>query len=106
MFELGPTWFLHTTGFTLLYLGAGALVLLAVHSGWRRGPVAWVGYYSYSIYLWHIAVQRILLPVILPKDTAPLALLAAYFAVSLVVGVVLAWIVELPFLRLRNRLVK
>lgn len=104
--ELGPVWFLHTAGFTLLYLGAGALVLLAVHSGWRRGPVAWIGFYSYSIYLWHIAVQRILLPKLLPPDAAPVLVLALYFAAAIVAGIVMAWVVELPFLRLRERLVK
>jgi peptidoglycan/LPS O-acetylase OafA/YrhL len=102
-FELAPTWYLFTFGFSALYLASGLLLLLALHHPVRRGALAWIGFYSYSIYLWHIAVERILLPAILPRDVGPLLRLAAYLPASIAAGVLAAWVVELPFLRLRDR---
>jgi peptidoglycan/LPS O-acetylase OafA/YrhL len=56
-----------TIGLTSLYLGYGGVLLLtlvgqgepssvAVHKGWLSSAFAVVGRYSYSIYVWHIAV--------------------------------------------------
>jgi len=103
VFELAPTWHLFTFGFTALYLAGGLLLLVAVHHPARRGALAWIGFYSYSIYLWHIAVERIFLPRLLPLEVDPFVQLAAYFFASIAAGVLAAWMVELPFLRLRDR---
>lgn len=103
VFDLIPTWYLFTFGFTALYLAGGLLLLLALHHPVRRGALAWIGLYSYSIYLWHIPVNRMFLPFLLPRNVDPLQLLAAYFLASVAVGVLAAWIVEMPFLRLRDR---
>ena len=80
IYEIGPTLPLYTWGFTALYLGAGALLIACLRSEWSIRPLAMIGFYSYSIYLWHVPVQRILLPMILPRDLSPALHLAAYFA--------------------------
>ena len=104
IFDLAVTPFLFTFGFTALWFAAGLVLLFAVHRSGKRGALAWIGFYSYSIYLWHIPVERIFLPLLLPRDLPPQLGMIAYFAASIVTGVVAAWLVELPFLRLRDRL--
>ena len=101
--EIGSGWYLHTVGLTGFWLASGVLLLFALRwkSAWR--PLAFVGAYSYSIYLWHIPVRYFGLGW-LPRDAAPLTRAAAYLAVSIVVGIVAAWLVERPFLALRDRL--
>ena len=60
------------------------------------GPLAGIGYYSYSIYLWHGWVCRLL-----PHSTLPgfLGCLAA----AIFLGAAMAKLVEYPMLALRDR---
>jgi peptidoglycan/LPS O-acetylase OafA/YrhL len=58
VYPVETTFFLHTTGLTLLYAGFG-LILIAMLAGpvYRQRPVSWISYVgsrSYSIYLWHL----------------------------------------------------
>ena len=95
--------FILTIGLTMLYVGYG-MVLAAVLTSTRRlaGPAtplfAFIGFYSYSIYLWHLPVLYVLRWLRLPPASAGI-----YFAGSLVVGVLVAKAVEIPTLRLRDR---
>jgi peptidoglycan/LPS O-acetylase OafA/YrhL len=59
-----------------------------------------VGRYSYSIYLWHAIIATF------SKNTLGETRLSfgAYLVASLVVGVVMAKLIELPLLRIRERL--
>jgi peptidoglycan/LPS O-acetylase OafA/YrhL len=105
-----------TVGFTALYLGF-ALVLLAAltgtHDRRRSGrlglifaPLALIGFHSYSIYLWHIPIRRWLSPAVNRLAGGPLPgpwELALYLAGSVVVGYLMAKLVELPFLQIRDR---
>ncbi len=101
--EIGSGGYLHTVGLTGLYFASGVLLMFALRwkSAWR--PLALIGAYSYSIYLWHIPVRFFGLGW-LPGDATPLARGAAYLALSVVVGIVAAWLIERPFLALRDRL--
>jgi peptidoglycan/LPS O-acetylase OafA/YrhL len=108
-----------TAGFTLLYLGFGAVltlclyVELALPSALARPfnqigkGFAYVGMYSYSIYLWHLAVKRLALTY-MPRAfdigvTSPLGCIA-YMASSLVIGILMSQLIEYPILRLRDRI--
>jgi peptidoglycan/LPS O-acetylase OafA/YrhL len=110
IFAIETTPAIYTFGFTAAYLGAGLLVLAFVV---RELPdvrpvrvMTFFGRYSYSIYLWHwsalVAVEHACQRLHRPPGS-PLAL-AVYFAGSLVTGAALARIVEIPALRLRDRL--
>jgi peptidoglycan/LPS O-acetylase OafA/YrhL len=94
-----------TIGLTLLYLGFGGVLLLSLLPARppRRNALlavaAGIGAYSYSIYLWHFAVQHA------SDHIANRALaLAVYFVGSFVVGIAMAKLIERPFLALRDRL--
>jgi len=107
--------FVHTAGLTLNYLGWGCVLLAALY-WWPvssaagrpvRRALATVGFYSYSIYLWHLAAQDALFAVLLNvRRGVPLpypVALAVYVAAALLLGTVMAKLVERPFLRLRDR---
>ena len=125
------TAFMSTIGFTLLYLGFGGVLLLALYctdsglpSPLRRmfsaaaTLLARVGTYSYSIYLWHLVVASLGLTLIrrvsikaaaimpsglLAQRPHPLLEFAAYVAASVAVGIIMAKLVEMPVLKLRDR---
>src|SRR5262249_21124499 len=111
------SFYLHTLGLSLTYLGFGMILLVCLYwpSGggrYLRWPVtvlARVGFYSYSIYLWHFFAKWWAL--MLARSTFAggkplpyLAELGIYILASIVVGIALAWMIELPFLRWRDRL--
>jgi peptidoglycan/LPS O-acetylase OafA/YrhL len=104
-------------GFALLMLGW--LHVADVHSGWRRlfasRPAALlgqVGFYSYSIYLWHVdlaqtPIKKVLslagLADISPALVWPVAT-ALYVIGAFAVGAFLARCLEIPSLAMRDRL--
>jgi len=104
--------YLATFGYTVNYLGFGALMLLIY--GYRGSllntrfyrVVAWIGRYSYGIYLWHLSVREPLAHLAgrLPASIAWFVLLAAEYSAAIVLGVLLTKLVEFPALRLRDRL--
>lgn len=92
-----------TWGFTSFYLGAGALLVWFIRHNLAIRPVATIGFYSYSIYLWHIPLSRIVAPMIHGPNPDPMLSLGTYFALCLAVGIALAWLIELPALKFRDR---
>jgi peptidoglycan/LPS O-acetylase OafA/YrhL len=111
-------------GFTCLYLGYGAILaaFVASPSGSGRAgrlmqsrparAMAWMGFYSYPIYLWHIDLASN--PATLIARLGPLegvsralrwsASMTIYVALAVAAGVVMGRLVERPALRLRDRL--
>jgi len=102
--------FIHTFGFTLFLAAAGMLLtgFLAIHlPDWKATNfLASIGANSYSIYLYHMVLAGACLTLMKQNDFAQnhfLLVLAAYFFGSLVLGIVMANIVEMPMLRIRDR---
>ncbi len=104
-------------GFTIQAIGFTAAIVLAIEysKGIRdsllyRG-VAWIGVYSYGIYLWHslaLAPADILIRKTAAMHVPPLAawfvVLAAQFCIAIVIGYVTTRAVEFPFLKIRDAL--
>lgn len=112
---LERTWYIQTFGLTANSLGSGTLLLWALHGAPRTAPaavramlrgLARIGEHSYSIYLWHLpafaAVQWAIVQRWLPQGYA--LFFAVYLALSLALGIGMAKLIELPVLRLRDRL--
>jgi peptidoglycan/LPS O-acetylase OafA/YrhL len=111
-------------GMTALYLGFGLFVLGWIHLAeshrfWQRlfdGPLAtvlgWIGFFSYSIYLWHVDLAKTPLDKLFTVErfgswSPTLTWLAAnvlFVLGSVMIGVVMAAMFEKPSLALRDRL--
>ncbi|MEM6342610.1 MAG: acyltransferase [Bacteroidota bacterium] len=105
-----------TIGFTGLYLGFGLLLGLFIadkdiNSKLNRlftpigvTLVAKVGYYSYSIYLFHMFVIRYIIEPL--EISFPYRLeFFLYCFLSILIGILMTKLVELPFLKLRDKIV-
>jgi peptidoglycan/LPS O-acetylase OafA/YrhL len=109
-FTLERTPFIYTIGLTIFAAGSGmmlvGILLSEIPDGHVTRALATVGSYSYSIYLWHMFVVVWGLPLIegaIDAELAPGTRLATYLAVSFVLGMAMARVVELPALRVRDR---
>ncbi len=109
--------FMHTFGYTCIYLGFAILISIIL---WGKGVnellytkltpvlyncIAKIGIYSYGIYLIHIQVLNIIhraermYSIQLP---APV-LFITYFVLSIIVGAAITYLVELPMLKVRDK---
>lgn len=107
--------FVYTWGLSTNYLAGLCLLAWFVGCKPRANPLirglAGVGRHSYSIYIWHMTAYYLLLYVINGQITAkptwdgPYVLQSLlFFGVAIVVGTLLSVLIELPTLRLRDRL--
>ena len=111
--------FFNTFGFSFIYLGFGGVLLLSLYvhnifSGklgrlleLAGSAAAFVGVYSYSIYLWHGPAGAWLPGLIrrtLGFPTGRPGRFAVYFIGSLLIGTMMSKLVEYPILRLRDRI--
>jgi peptidoglycan/LPS O-acetylase OafA/YrhL len=95
---------MHTAGFTLVYFGFGLLLVRTIDMAPRRHlsrlalvPLSKIGYYSYSIYLWHGFVCRLL-----PHATF-VSMLGCIVA-AILLGALMGKVIEYPALALRDRI--
>jgi peptidoglycan/LPS O-acetylase OafA/YrhL len=93
---------IHTLGYTANLIAFSLLLLWAMNTRLleRVRPLAAIGKYSYSIYLFHPPLNVFLNRLF---QGHPWLGLCAYIATSIVVGVVMSALVELPALALRDR---
>ncbi len=99
--------FIPTLGFTCFYLAGGMILIACLESQgrdhWFAGLLAAIGRYSYSIYLWHTAVERVAKRLFSPSHQWEMYALT-YLAGALLVGILTSKLIEYPMLKVRNRL--
>ena len=110
------TKYMHTVGFTINSIGFGIIILLGMSAAWTPNssvisyvcnPLAAIGRYSYSIYLWHMAVYFTVeraIPLSLSFTPRYFIHFTVYSMLSVLIGVIMSRVVETPALRLRDRL--
>ncbi|MFT5284546.1 MAG: peptidoglycan/LPS O-acetylase OafA/YrhL [Planctomycetota bacterium] len=108
--DLKTTPFLYSLGFTQFYIGSGMLVSAFVVRGIRANrftkTLATIGTFSYSIYLWHWPVKVWGVQWLRSLEVEWLTnglVFTLYLASSVLVGVLMAKLVEFPVLRFRDR---
>jgi peptidoglycan/LPS O-acetylase OafA/YrhL len=104
VFPLETSRFISTFGLTLFYIGSGLILTATLTFDFGKHKIAtfaaYVGSYSYSIYLWHMPVAVWLLPLAHWSWSVYFAL---YLVGSLSLGMIMGLLVEFPILRLRDR---
>jgi peptidoglycan/LPS O-acetylase OafA/YrhL len=105
VFEVYDTRYLHSLGYTVNTLGAGAILMSMVcghvPENCVTGAIAWIGEYSYSIYLWHnFAIIGIVPMFGLTEGLQVYATIAS----AVLIGVMMSRLVEAPALKLRDAL--
>jgi peptidoglycan/LPS O-acetylase OafA/YrhL len=108
--ELATSRILYTFGYSLLYVG-NALIMMTVlvvdpiGTGFLQKAAAYIGARSYSIYLWHFPLAWLICqPQVHSPNLSPTAFLVFYLMISIVFGIIASNIIELPMLKLRDRL--
>jgi peptidoglycan/LPS O-acetylase OafA/YrhL len=102
---------MRTIGYTVNYISYASLILLTLNAkgSWTTSIpyrlIAWIGLYSYSIYIWHNSVRTPLfkLSAHLHGNIQWPVLILSQFVCAVCLGVVMAKLIEWPFLRLRER---
>jgi peptidoglycan/LPS O-acetylase OafA/YrhL len=109
-----------TFGLTMLYVGFGIILWLALVFEEQILQLNWlvvkiikvfsiVGYYSYSIYLFHTMVGAFVMPIVFKASPIKLSsgiLFLFYFIFSIGIGIIMSKIIERPFLNLREKYFK
>lgn len=110
IFQIETTPLMFTLGLTLFSLASGMLLVGVLLCNLPRSRfvvlMATIGAYSYSIYLWHMAVHWWGVSLVQRAWGTPLGFgagAAVYLIGSLALGVVMAKAVEVPALRLRDQ---
>jgi peptidoglycan/LPS O-acetylase OafA/YrhL len=122
-YEVGQHRWVWTIGYTMLYVGYGCILIACVYAPPRTHllgrllstrvavGVAAIGVFSYSIYLWQFSLgleplMWWLLPHLPKKPVSLYWLLAmtSYFVTAIGAGVIMAKLIEMPVLALRDRI--
>lgn len=106
-FSLEQDRWMHVFGFSL-FAGAGVALIISALTAQNVKPnsairfIATIGFYSYSIYLWHLPFVRVLDSAFAGKFSSN-TWLAVYLIMSVTVGIVMGKLVEWPMLHLRDK---
>jgi peptidoglycan/LPS O-acetylase OafA/YrhL len=109
VFWLGFSRFVITFGLTLIYIGSGFLLIVALVSRVPRHrtakALAYAGSHSYSIYLWHMPVALWIVPNLNRWPSLGqnwFVYTGAYLVVAISFGILMAALIEFPVLRMRD----
>ncbi len=101
-------------GLTLLYLGFGTILMLMFYShrpAFTENPavkaLSFIGVYSYSIYLWHVPVRTwlgLLTQALFHRPLPFMPEFLLYIVTALLMGILMSKMIEVPFLKIRDRL--
>ena len=104
-------------GYTIQAIGFAALIVLvmeysgSLRSSWAYRGVAWIGLYSYGIYLWHslaLAPGDLLIRKATALGLTPsliwIVALTGQFVIAIGIGYVTSRAIEYPFMLMRNAL--
>ena len=89
-------------GYTGLTVGFALILVAALNSPWLKSPVfrplARLGVYSYSVYLWHLAIAKLF------TFTVRVSFVHfwVYMVLCFAVGIWMAKLIEMPVLRVRD----
>lgn len=109
IFDLNTHVWIGAVGLTMFYLGSGMLLVFALKSDFSKIPaanfVAYVGTFSYSIYLWNAPVQDWLSKAVMNFTGNDNWFFYAgfYLSATFIIGIGMAKLIEYPILRIRNR---
>jgi peptidoglycan/LPS O-acetylase OafA/YrhL len=122
MFRFGPGKLMYSVGFTTLALGYATIIciVLPAHALWDQVPraansrlsaaLAYIGKYSYSIYLYHLTLGKLLANWFMRSQCCSnhpelrwLCLNFLFFGWSFVVGIGAGRLIEYPAIYLRDR---
>jgi peptidoglycan/LPS O-acetylase OafA/YrhL len=91
-------------------IGVSALMLIYRHRQDKKRSllyrfIAWIGLYSYGIYLWHISMDSAIVAVAnrLPRRWSEAWTIVAEPCLGIALGMLMTKVVEFPMLRLRDR---
>jgi len=120
--DIRAGWFVPVVGFAMLYVGYGLILLAVVYTPVGEGKLgklmgssfgrllAFIGFFSYPIYLWHIDAARLPLQYfterglfgVLPSSWRFILITAIYVVLATAAGVILGTLVEKPALAFRD----
>jgi len=111
VFPLETTPFIYTAGLSVFWIGSALLLLCLVDSEPKNNPLttafAFAGSRSYSIYLWHMAMQKWVIvwaESMLGVRWNWYLYASSYLIGSVLIGICMSALVEYPILRIRDRL--
>jgi peptidoglycan/LPS O-acetylase OafA/YrhL len=111
LIPIGSHWYLHTVGFLVLSISSGAALVAALGAPSLQSPGAigkacvLIGKHSYSIYLWHMAVEK-WGPVWLARagfSGGEVESFLMYICCSIGIGIFFSILIESPMLKVRDR---
>lgn len=105
---------IYTFGFSIIALGFGALLLILLlnkdslyvkkmETNFLFKFLSYIGFYSYSIYLWHIPIEAVIMKTNLYNKIYLYPLFLAYLFVCIIFGAFFSKIVEIPILKIRDK---
>lgn len=123
LFDLEKVKFVSSLGLTLNYIGFGLIMVAMLHTNEPDGIlgrilfgrlgrcIAWIGFFSYGIYLWHIdfglipaKVEYIVTGHSMPPELGWLYSMTLFIGFAVGAGALMSRMIEIPVLRARDSL--